>query len=130
MKDLIKKMSEYIPEFIDTKCEVSHRIWDVVSKCNSLLISLLTDKILSESTVIKITEIFSEKLDNDLIDDEMYNNICVYYYGLIVYIEDMAMSLEEYEILNNIKIFRDVYFDRIIVFDEDIKKEDDEDGEF
>ena len=60
----------------------------------------------------------------------MYNNICVYYYGLIVYIEDMAMSLEEYEILNNIKIFRDVYFDRIIVFDEDIKKEDDEDGEF
>jgi hypothetical protein len=102
-----------IPKFIDNKSSLHHLIWhDTMGLINSEILKLVTINILSEKVIFRIVSNINECLDmlDEITDSETKINITTYYSVLYLWLEDISLSKELFEVTANVKHFSDVYY--------------------
>jgi len=110
-----------LPDFIDTTSEIHLLLWDSMCDCNNIVMNLILDKVLKESSIIVLTYKFDDYFQDCLnIVDNMEVELSVYYsviFGIM-----MARTLEEelYESTSNLKRFTSLYYKMLCEKSEEI----------
>jgi hypothetical protein len=114
--ELIKEfgfnISKTIPEVIRGKLMPQHAIWSLIDDCNTIILILITGRILSERAIVRIMQRF------DVIAEEMalyltpedQIRIGLYWIGVLDYMKERCLEEDQFECCSNIKKFRDYYF--------------------
>ena len=114
--ELIKEfgfnISKTIPEVIRGKLMPQHAIWSLIDDCNTIILVLITGRILSERAIVRIMQRF------DVIAEEMalyltpedQIRIGLYWIGVLDYMKERCLEEDQFECCSNIKKFRDYYF--------------------
>ena len=114
--ELIKEfgfnISKTIPEVIRGKLMPQHAIWSLIDDCNTIILVLITGRILSERAIVRIMQRF------DVIAEEMalyltpedQIRIGLYWIGVLDYMKMRCLEEDQFECCSNIKKFRDYYF--------------------
>lgn len=112
-KKYIKNELNRIPSFIDTKSTLHHLIWfDTMGLINDEILKLITSNILSERVVFRIVNNINNCLDmlDEITDSECKMNITTYYSVLYLWLEEISIEEELYEVTANVKHFSDTYY--------------------
>lgn len=106
----------HIPEWIDTKSVLHKRVWDTIEYCHEVLFILITDKILSEKSIIRITDKFEEYILEivDVIEPQLHIILMAYFISVLEYLLWICLENEEYEAATNVRNFNDLYFQQNI----------------
>jgi hypothetical protein len=113
LKKVISGKMSKIPSFIDTTSSLHHLIFnDGILSINGELLKLISNKVLTEKTIFRIYTNISELLDNmsELTSNDLHIKIINYYSRLLIYLEDICITRENYEAAANIKKFSDIYY--------------------
>ena len=101
-----------LPSSLRGKIPLQHIAWDLIEDCNALLLCLITDKILTKTSIQRIIESFDECVDAVCYYLEREEQIQLAIYWMII-LHDMKLRCleeEKFEACSNIKKFSDLYF--------------------
>lgn len=113
VKKYITKYISKIPDFIDTKSLISHRIWMLISDSNYLIVKLVSDKVFTKKSITNVVISVNNKIEQIgslNIKNDIQLEIAEYYVKLFDYIIDLLLEYECFEALENIKRFNEVYY--------------------
>ena len=112
-REFEKEMS-IIPDFIDTHSERHHKIWLTMMDCNDIIMIMIVDRVLKESSIKKISAKFDEFLSESMkIDISVILNISVYFTVMLEYLSERCLEEEEFESAANLKLFNEIHFQNI-----------------
>lgn len=98
-----------IPKFIDTTSSMDHAVWNNMRFISEMLLQMVSNKILKDSTISIIIEQFEEELDMIMDVSDKIDDILNYYYRLLEYMLNRCIEEERYEAATNIRNFDDQY---------------------
>lgn len=115
--EVIKNMSK-IPKWIDTTSSLHFLVWNTgMLSINDQILKLITNNLLTERVVFNIYNNVNELLDNlsDVTTSDIQSRVLVYYSKLFIYLEDISIYEEIYEVAANLKKFTDLYYNIKII---------------
>lgn len=114
MKAEIASEMTRLPNFITSTSILHHALWNNMTICNNLIFSLISDRVLSDSTILKIAEKFDAyalKMVEAITPAEQLH-LAAYYSNLFSFIMEKCLEIEAYEACSNIYRFDDIYNER------------------
>jgi hypothetical protein len=106
------KKTSKLPDWIVGKYELHHKIWSLMDAANSVILILLTDKVLKEKSIIKIIEKFDEIIEeiyHSGISNQIQIKMAIYWLELVGYMRDRCLQEQQFESCSNLKRFSDLY---------------------
>jgi hypothetical protein len=113
LKGFVSSKMTNIPNFIDTTSSLHHLIWqDGVLSISSELLKLITNTILSEKTIFRIYVNINELLDamSEITSNELQLKVIAYLSRLLLWLQDISISEECYEVAANVRNFTSIYY--------------------
>ena len=114
--ELIKEfgfnISKTVPEVLRGKLMPQHAVWDLLDDCNTIILILITGRVLSDKAIVKIIERFdgvSEEISLYLTPEDQIR-IGLYWVSVLDYMKHRCLDEDQFECCSNIKKFRDYYF--------------------
>jgi hypothetical protein len=109
--DLIKDFRR-IPDWIETTSNIDYQIWNVMFKCNLIIMDLITSSIKRQKTINNMVNEFMLNLQYILpsMSEVKQIRLAIYYATLLETAGTKCLDDEQYEACQNIKSFGDVYF--------------------
>ncbi len=83
-----------------------------MDEANSVILILLTDKVLKEKSILKIIEKFDEIIDNIYhsgISNQIQIKMAIYWLELVGYMRQRCLEEQQFESCSNLKQFSDLY---------------------
>ena len=105
-------ISRTIPEVLRGKLMPQHAIWSLIDDCNTIILVLITGRILSDKAIVRIIERFdgvSEEISLYLTPEDQIR-IGLYWVSVLDYMKIRCLDEDQFECCSNIKKFRDYYF--------------------
>ena len=112
VKEFGFNISRTIPEALRGKLMPQHAIWSLIDDCNTIILVLITKRILSDKAIVRIIERFdevSEEISLYLTPDDQIR-IGLYWISVLDYMKMRCLDEDQFECCSNIKKFRDYYF--------------------
>ena len=109
VRNEITKSMIRIPNFIDTTSSLDYAVWNNMRFINEMLLQMVSNKVLKESTIIIIIQQFEEELDMIMDVSDKIDHILNYYHRLLQYMLEMCIEEERFEGATNIRNFDDQY---------------------
>ena len=106
---------KYLPDWIDNKSPKHKKVWNLIESCHDALFLLIVNVILTDKSIYKIIDLFDEYIENMclLMDNELQILTNLYFLSVLEYMILICLENEEYEAANNLKIFKNIYFENI-----------------
>lgn len=101
-----------IPKFIQTTSSLDHAVWNNMRYISDVLLQLLSDKIIKQSTIEAIVECFVIELEMITDVSDKVELIELYYLTLLQHILERAIDEERFETATNIRNYITVYKNR------------------
>jgi hypothetical protein len=116
VREEIDSRLRYLPEWIDTKSPKHKQVWHTIEYCHETLFILITNRILSEKAIERITIKFDEYIEEicELVDGELQILLHIYFMSVLEYMILVCLEHEEYEAATNLRNFNDLYFQQNI----------------
>lgn len=105
-------ISRTIPEVLKGKLMPNHAVWNLIDDCNTIILILITKRILSDKAIVKIIERFdnvSEEISLYLTPEDQIR-VGLYWVSVLDYMKERCLEEDQFECCSNIKKFRDYYF--------------------
>jgi hypothetical protein len=89
-----------------------HAIWCLLEDCNTIILVLITNRILSDKAIIKIMERFDEVSEEIslYLSPEDQIRIGLYWVSVLDFMKQRCLDEDQFECCSNIKKLRDYYF--------------------
>lgn len=119
-KELIKELS-YLPDWIDLTNSLHYEIWHMIGVMNDTLLELVSLRVLSKGVIYGKVKIFYEYVIAimSVLEEENKLTFSIYYTAVIEMMMDRCLDSELYEAMENIKIFEDLYYKKLLIEDVD-----------
>jgi hypothetical protein len=101
-----------LPDELRGKIPLQHIIWELIEDCNGLILCLITNKFLRNSTIERIIKSFNDfcELISYYLTPEDQVKLAVYWMKAIQTIKSRCLEEEQFEACANIKKFSDLYY--------------------
>lgn len=109
--DLIKEFRR-IPDWLETTSTTDYQIWNIMFKCNLIIMDLVSPRIKQQKTINNMVNEFMHNLHQILpyMGEVKQIRLAIYYSQLLELTGMKCLEDEQYEACSNIKKFGDVYF--------------------
>ena len=101
-----------IPNFIDTTSSLDYAIWNNMRFISEMILQLVSNKMLKDTTLEVIHNQFDEELDMIIDVVDKIDDILLYYYKLLEYMLNLCIEEERYEAATNIRNYITEYKNR------------------
>lgn len=111
-KEIGFKLSRTAPEALRGMLPPQHLVWELLNDCDTVLLVLITDRILKQSSINTIVQKFDELIDIicDYLDSETQIRLALYWMLMINTMKGICLEEEQFESCSNLKKFADTYF--------------------
>ena len=112
IKEFGFNISKTVPEVLRGKLMPEHAIWSLIDDCNTIILILITGRILSERAIVRIMQRFdsvAEEMALYLTPEDQIR-IGLYWISVLDYMKMRCLEEDQFECCSNIKKFRDYYF--------------------
>jgi hypothetical protein len=119
--DLTFQLARTGPAALRGKFTPNHLIWTLLQDCDTILLVLITDRLLKQTsidTIIKKFDGLVEVMCNYL-DNETQIRFVIYWMDILNMMNDKCLEEEQFEACSNIKKFMDTYFSITENYDND-----------
>jgi hypothetical protein len=101
-----------LPPMFRGKMPLEHPAWEFISDCNTLILCLITNKLLKQKSIESIIEKLNAAVDNlcNYIDKREQIKLGMYWVAMLKYMKQRCLEEEQFEACSNIKKFSDLYF--------------------
>ena len=105
-------LSRTAPDALRGKFATEHALWDLMDDCNTILLVLITDRILTDVAIIKIIERFNEFAEeiSHYLNAEEQIRLGIYWISVLDWMKKRCLEEDQFECCSNIKKFGDYYF--------------------
>ena len=106
------KRTSKLPDWIVGRYELHHKVWNLMGEANSIILMLLTDKVLKDKSIVKIIEKFDdiiEEIYHSGISNQIQIKMAIYWLDLVGYMRERCLQEQQFESCSNLKRFSDLY---------------------
>jgi len=110
--DICIRLGRTAPEALRGKFAPQHLVWDLLQDCDTVLLILITDRILKKKSIDTIIEKFEELIDIicDYLDSETQIRLAMYWMTVLNIMKAMCLEEDQFEACSNIQKFTDTFF--------------------
>lgn len=112
VRNEIAKSMIRIPNFINTTSSLDYAVWNNMRFISEMILQLVSNKILKDSTLEIIHNQFEEELDMIMDVMDKMDDILIYYHKLLEYMLQLCLEEERYEAATNIRNYITEYKNR------------------
>ena len=101
-----------IPPMFRGKMTLEHVAWEFISDCNTLILLLVTNKVLTDKAITKIIEKFDICVEElcKYVNKAEQIRLGMYWVAMLRFMNKRCLEEEQFESCSNIKKFSDLYF--------------------
>jgi hypothetical protein len=101
-----------LPPVFRGKMPLEHQAWEFINDCNTLILCLITNKLLKQKSIEKIIEKLDASVDAlcNYITKKEQIMLGMYWVAILRYMNKRCLEEEQFEACSNIKKFSDLYF--------------------
>ena len=105
-------LSRTVPDMLRGKFATEHVLYDLMDDCNTIILVLITQRILTDKAIIKIIERFNSIAEEmaHYLDAESQIRLGVYWISILDWLTKRCLEEDQFECCSNIKKFGDYYF--------------------
>lgn len=112
IKEVGFNLSRQAPDILRGKFATEHALWNLFDDCNTIILVLITERILTDAAIIRIIERFNEFAEeiSYYLGSEEQIRLGIYWISVLDMIKRRCLEEEQFEACSNIKKFGDYYF--------------------
>lgn len=106
------RLARTAPEALRGKFDSHHAVWPLIEDCDTILLVLITDRVLKQKSIATIISKFDDIICEICLylDSETQIRLAIYWMSVLNIMKARCLEEDQFEACSNIKKFIDTYF--------------------